>query len=52
MQKLINIWFSKYLKRLNLTTSPRHLTQNKPNVNKAKGKNGRVYPVNPVNISG
>ena len=40
------LWFSQYLTWLNLLPSPRHLTQNKPNVNKAKWKNGQVRPVN------
>ena len=28
------------------TTFPGHLTQNKPNVNMVKGKNGHVHPIN------
>ena len=31
---------------LNLLPSPGHLAQNKPNVNKVKGKNGHVHPIN------
>ena len=29
-----------------MLSSPGHLTQNKPNVNKVKRKNGPVHPVN------
>ena len=35
-----------YLKWLNLLPSPGYLTQNKPNVNKVKGKNVHVHSIN------
>ena len=39
------MWFSKYLKWLNLPPSPQHLTQIKPDVIGVEVKNGRVHPI-------